>query len=289
MTSNRASPITVVWILGLLSISLITAENIDPPNDGSQYAWAENVGWLNAEPNGDGGPGVQVGDSELSGWMWGENIGWVSLSCKNTLSCSTVDYGVVNDGFGSLSGFAYSENVGWVSFSCGNTASCGVADYGVFIDPTIGDFSGEAWAENVGWVRFASTGANPYKVTSGWMCSPPPASPSGTTSITVNKSANGLVLQWTGVTGATGFDIVSGDLAALRSSGGDFSSATVLCQDDNRTTTNLLDSSALAAGQAVWFLVRGQNCGGSGAYESAGSSQVGVRDAEVAASGNDCP
>ena len=31
------------------------AENIDPDNDDSQYAWAENVGWINAEPGGDGG------------------------------------------------------------------------------------------------------------------------------------------------------------------------------------------------------------------------------------------
>ena len=33
------------------------AENIDPDNDGSQYAWGENVGWMNLEPGGDGGPG----------------------------------------------------------------------------------------------------------------------------------------------------------------------------------------------------------------------------------------
>ncbi len=27
------------------------AENIDPYNDSSQYAYSENVGWLNFEPN----------------------------------------------------------------------------------------------------------------------------------------------------------------------------------------------------------------------------------------------
>ncbi|MDY6950446.1 MAG: hypothetical protein SWE60_02960, partial [Thermodesulfobacteriota bacterium] len=38
-------------------------ENIDPDNDDSQYAWGENVGWINLEPEGDGGPGVEVGDA----------------------------------------------------------------------------------------------------------------------------------------------------------------------------------------------------------------------------------
>ena len=27
------------------------AENIDPNEDGSQYAYGENIGWLNFEPN----------------------------------------------------------------------------------------------------------------------------------------------------------------------------------------------------------------------------------------------
>src|SRR4029434_8427813 len=65
-------------VLGFILASIVDiawAENIDPADDTSQYAWAENIGWLNAEPSGDGGPGVQVGDSQLSGWMWGENMG----------------------------------------------------------------------------------------------------------------------------------------------------------------------------------------------------------------------
>ena len=31
--------------------SLGFAENIDPNNDDSQYAYGENVGWVNFEPN----------------------------------------------------------------------------------------------------------------------------------------------------------------------------------------------------------------------------------------------
>ncbi len=100
------------------------AENIDPAADGSQYAWGENIGWLNAEPQGEGGPGLAVSDSELTGWFWGENIGWISLSCQNTSSCGDNAYGVVNDGKGNLSGLAWAENIGWINFRTSGGSDC---------------------------------------------------------------------------------------------------------------------------------------------------------------------
>jgi len=100
------------------------AENVDPAADGSQYAWAENLGWLNAEPQGEGGPGVQVSDTELTGWIWTENHGWISLSCQNTSSCGVNNYGVVNDGKGNLSGFAWAEHLGWINFRTGDGSDC---------------------------------------------------------------------------------------------------------------------------------------------------------------------
>ena len=146
----------------------VFAENIDPDDDGSQYAYGENVGWLNAEPSGDGGPGVEVKDSKLTGYIWAENIGWVSLSCENTSSCGTANYGVTNDGNGNLKGYAWGENVGWISFSCENTGSCGTVGYGVTIDPATGEFSGKAWGENIGWTTFRSTGSVTFGVTTSW-------------------------------------------------------------------------------------------------------------------------
>jgi hypothetical protein len=98
--SCTLAAVLIVWAQGAAM-----AENIDPAADGSQYAWGESIGWLNAEPQGDGGPGLAVSDSELTGWVWGENIGWISLSCQNTSSCGDNSYGVVNDGKGNLSGF----------------------------------------------------------------------------------------------------------------------------------------------------------------------------------------
>ncbi len=35
----------------MLSVGQSFAENIDPYEDGSQYAYGENVGWLNFEPS----------------------------------------------------------------------------------------------------------------------------------------------------------------------------------------------------------------------------------------------
>jgi hypothetical protein len=282
--SKQRIQLTHLCLTGAVIVGLCAAvsfaENIDPANDGSQYAYGENVGWLNAEPLGPGAWGVQVDDFELTGWMWGENVGWISLSCQNTLTCGAIEYGVSNDGSGVLSGLAWAENVGWINFSS--------ATAGVTIDPATGDFSGRAWGEDIGWITFASSGANPYKVTTGWRCAPPPAVPSGSPSLRVKPSGGDVLLSWLAATGATAHDIVSGDGATLRSTGGDFTAATQACLDDNRTTTSLLASSAPSLGESSWFLVRGVNCGGSGSHDSGAVSQVGSRDAEIAASGNDC-
>jgi hypothetical protein len=131
----------IVSVVLLLCCTAGFAENIDPDNDGSQYAWGENTGWMNLEPGGDGGPGVEVADDTLTGYIWAENAGWIHLNPPQG--------GVVNDGYGTLSGYAWGENTGWVNFSPTNG--------GVTIDPATGVFSGYAWGENVGWISFSST------------------------------------------------------------------------------------------------------------------------------------
>ena len=139
----------VWWLVAVLvsAPALAPAENIDPYETGAQYAWAENVGWLNFEPAQ--GPGVQASADRLVGFVWGENIGWVNLSCETTDYCGAVDFGVVNDGLGNLSGFAWGENVGWINFA----PHVGDDGYGVTIDGD-GRFAGWAWGENIGWIRF---------------------------------------------------------------------------------------------------------------------------------------
>ena len=122
---TRSSPscllaaVLMLWVSGSPS-----AENVDPMADGSQYAWGEHIGWLNAEPQGEGAMGVQVTDTELTGWIWAGDHGWISLSCQNTSSCGVNDYEVVNDGKGNLSGFAWGEHLGWVNFRTSGGSEC---------------------------------------------------------------------------------------------------------------------------------------------------------------------
>ena len=159
----------MILMLGLLGRPVLATDNIDPFDVNAQFAWSENTGWLNAEPGGDGGPGIFVEDDGLSGYLWSENTGWVSLSCLNNSVCGTTDYRVTNDGSGNLAGYAWSENAGWISFSCANTNACVTKNYGVTIDPNTGEFSGRAWSENTGWINFRNqTGTVSYGVTTSW-------------------------------------------------------------------------------------------------------------------------
>ena len=151
-----------LWRTGLFGSCLLmacsaVAEDVDPDGDGSQYAWAPNLGWVNAEPLGDGGPGVSLSGEAATGWLWSSNAGWISLNCENTGSCGTVDYGVVNDGKGQLSGYAWAPNIGWISFSCVDSETCASVDYGVQVDSASGEMSGWAWAANAGWIGFSCT------------------------------------------------------------------------------------------------------------------------------------
>ena len=69
-----------------LESTVAAAETIDPNNDGSQFAWSDNGGWINFEPSL--GPGVTVTSPTLTGW--------ISLSCQGTGTCGQVNYGVTN-------------------------------------------------------------------------------------------------------------------------------------------------------------------------------------------------
>jgi hypothetical protein len=137
---NCKNPIGLVLAAILvLSFTSTYAENIDPYEDDSQYAYGENVGWLNFEPNVAGpNVGATVGSSKLTGFIWAENIGWINLSPESY-------GGVFNDGFGNLSGYAWGENVGWINFN---------PSYGGVTIDTDGNFNGWAWGENIGWVNF---------------------------------------------------------------------------------------------------------------------------------------
>jgi hypothetical protein len=257
--------------IGLAPIATL-AENIDPINDDSQYAFGENIGWVNAEPSGNGGPGVQVTNFDLTGWMWGENVGWVSLHCVNTGSCGVTSYGVTNDACGNLSGYAWGENVGWINFA--------PATAGVSIDPQTGGFHGTAWGENVGWITFADDSPVAYGVTTSWRRYAPADVPE----IELGSDHVDLVISWSAVPDSDGYDVFQGSLTDLRTSGGDFSTSTSDCRAEDHATTDY--QQALTVGTAAdFFLVRAMNCGGNGTCNSEGLAQAADRDAGMAGSG----
>jgi hypothetical protein len=285
--SNRAqsAPLLLLFSASLLIATSAAAqsENIDPANDGHQFAWGENVGWLNAEP--DGGNGASVSDFGLTGWMWGENIGWVSLSCTNTSVCGSSQYGVGNDGSGQLSGFAWNENAGWINFApttCAGDPTCGVK-----IDVATGYFSGRAWGENVGWITFSDGPPAEWTARSSW-CQGVLGPPGLVTALTLAKSGPEVVLSWTAPSGSGWFDVVEGTLSTLRSSGGNFAAATRRCTAGRVPGTSVSASGpAPTPGEAAWYVVRAANCRGRATYDDA--SQVAGRDAGIAASQRACP
>lgn len=155
----------IMLVEGLLLLSITSvglAGNIDPYDEGSKYAYGENMGWLNFDPNT--GAGVTVSDIQLTGYVWGENIGWINLNPNDFDS----DTGITNDGTGLLSGMAWGENVGWINFN--PKVSGDDNHYGVIIDGQ-GNFDGWAWGENIGWIHFKSETPVAYKVHTVWATS----------------------------------------------------------------------------------------------------------------------
>lgn len=172
--NKKKMGIMILSISVMIGMGVVTAraENIDPDNDDSQYAYGENVGYLNFEPGGNGGSGAEVTNSAVTGYVWGENIGWINLS--------PVSGGVVNDGAGNLSGYAWGENVGWINFKpTGGGVTIG-AD---------GVFDGWAWGENIGWIHLKNL-AIPYKVKTAWtpLSSTPTPTPTPTATSTATPT-----------------------------------------------------------------------------------------------------
>jgi len=149
----------------LTPLSSSYGENIDPYDTDSQYAYGENVGWINFEPNRpEPNVGATVTDDKVTGFVWAENIGWINLDPN----ISDPNAGIENDGTGLLSGYAWGENVGWINFNpqVPNDSN----HYGVTID-TEGDFAGWAWGENIGWIHFRASTPFAYKVQTSWITS----------------------------------------------------------------------------------------------------------------------
>jgi hypothetical protein len=93
---------------------------------------------------------------------------------------------------------------------------------------------------------------------------------------------------WQSASGANRFDVVTGDLVALRAAAGDYSTAGIACLGEVAGTTTAWGE-APGPGEGLFMLVRPSTSTGNGTYDSLGHRQVGARDGEVDASGADCP
>jgi hypothetical protein len=159
----------------------------------------------------------------------------------------------------------------------------------VRIDPLTGYFHGRAWGENVGWVSFSAGAPLASTARTSW-CLATAAPPGESVSVSVAKSGTLATLSWSALSDASWYEVVSGSLSTLQASGGDFAAATGRCVVGKLVaTSHALVEPDPPAGNGLWYLVRGANCHGHGTYDSGAASQVGLRDAEIAASGSDCP
>jgi hypothetical protein len=96
-------------------------------------------------------------------------------------------------------------------------------------------------------------------------------------------------VSWESLPGATGYDVIRGDLGTLRATGGDFLAATQTCLLNGQPDTSTSHSAGSPdPGQGFWYLARTRDVVGKSTYDSGYSSQVGLRDQEVAGSGIDC-
>ena len=128
---------------------------IDPYSAGNQYAWSNNIGWINFAPTDGSTPpkylGLRITDKAVIGYAWSQNYGWIYFGPTPYIS-------VVNDGFGHLSGSAWGQDAGWIDFT------------GVSIDTNTGIFSGEATGDIVGTLNFNTTGFNACSPTDSTEC-----------------------------------------------------------------------------------------------------------------------
>lgn len=131
------------------AVSLHAASTINPVN---QYAYAANLGWINAYANGT--HGAVIGEYVCSGYLYAANVGWIHLGSGSPANGiqyqnnSATDYGINCDASGKLTGYAYAANIGWLNFE---------QTYGQpRVDLRTGNLSGAVWSANCGWISLSN-------------------------------------------------------------------------------------------------------------------------------------
>jgi len=128
----------IILLASLIGLKATASETVGTVNLGSQYAWGENIGWVNFAPKAGGNySGLQINDSAVTGYAWSSAVGWINFSPTNS------GQGVTNTTSGQLGGSAWVSGMGWLPMS------------GVTINSS-GKFTGIAGTEgsSVGRVSF---------------------------------------------------------------------------------------------------------------------------------------
>jgi hypothetical protein len=92
-------------------------------------------------------------------------------------------------------------------------------------------------------------------------------------------------ISWQASPMAAGYDVVAGDLGLLRQTQGDFEIAAQSCLANDAAASQLPHAVIPGPGTAMWMLVRP----GAGSWDSGCATQLGSRDAGIAASPGACP
>jgi len=153
----RTSTICTTLLASLVAGAMLTVSGIATADTnvtaGNEFAWGENIGWLNWRDANGGTDGVKHCSAHLRGWIWAENVGWINtgngpLSGNAYSNADASDFGVNVLPNGDLEGFAWGENIGWINFDTTSAAP----DHARY-DANAGRFRGYAWGENVGWIN----------------------------------------------------------------------------------------------------------------------------------------
>jgi hypothetical protein len=113
--------------------------------------------------------------------------------------------------------------------------------------------------------------------------------PTGRPAVVAKKSAGAISLDWPAIPGADRYDVVRGGIVRLRNVAGDYRLSMQACIANDVTTPGAVDAATPGTSDGYFYLVRAVNCNAEGSYDEVHSRQVGLRDAEIEASGNACP
>ncbi len=97
---------------------------------------------------------------------------------------------------------------------------------------------------------------------------------------------NEVVLRWSPVAGAEGYDVISGSLAELMKSGGAFDASVDTCMADDSAASQISDARCPVPGEGYFYLIRAVGCQAAGTYDEPG--RVRSRDSGILESASAC-